>query len=294
MSLRAMRTLVAVADSGSLTQAAEMVSLTQAGVREHIRRLENDFGVTLFACSGHNRVMTHAGERIVGQSREILQLYDSLTLDLEGDPELVGRLRIGVEQTAIAEPLTGALAMLRWIHPGLKVSIRTGEPGEMAKQVADNELDGAISIASAHESTCGLAETALYFEGFWIVAPLDHKGLDAETILRSAPFIRFDRASVTGKAIDDELRRAGLTVHTDMELDSRNAILDMVTSGLGIGIVPLSQAGVMMLEGLKCVPFVSPQLTRSVVLLERPGQPTRRLAVALIDAIRLHAGADDS
>ena len=67
-------------------------------------------------------------------------------------------------------------------------------------------------------------------------------------------------------------------------------LVEMVASGLGVAVIPLSSRGLAKLSGLTCLPFAAPQAQRTVVLLEREDRPAGRLAAALADAIRLQAG----
>lgn len=113
---------------------------------------------------------------------------------------------------------------------------------------------------------------------------------DVKTLLQENAFIRFDRRAWAGRTIDAELRRMCLRVQTEMELDSQNAIIQMVASSLGVAVIPLSRRELANLPGLTSLPFASPQQKRNVVLVEREDRPAGRLAAALVDAIRLHAG----
>ena len=82
-----------------------------------------------------------------------------------------------------------------------------------------------------------------------------------------------------------------LDVQTQMELDSLQAIVHMVASGLGVAVVLLSDRTRAALPGLVCLPFGTPQLERKVVLLEREDRRAGRLANALADAVRAEAGS---
>ncbi len=79
-----------------------------------------------------------------------------------------------------------------------------------------------------------------------------------------------------------------LRVQTSMELDSQDAIIQMVSSGLGVSIIPLSGHQVASLKTLAVGPFGIPQKTRRVVLLEREDRPLGRLAAALANAVKAH------
>lgn len=88
MSLRAPRTLVAIAKYGSFARAAEAVCLTQSAVSLHVRSLEEDFNAQLFDRTRRVPVLTDAGHRAVERAREILTLYDGIASELGENGEL--------------------------------------------------------------------------------------------------------------------------------------------------------------------------------------------------------------
>nr|WP_314544203.1 LysR substrate-binding domain-containing protein [uncultured Massilia sp.] len=290
MSLRALRTLVAIAKHGSFVRAAEAVHLTQSAVSLHVRALEQDFDAVLFDRSKRVPVLTEAGRRAVERAQQILDLYDGIAAELGEQGELHGRLRLGAINTALAGILPAALAALRERHPRLRVLVNAGMSAELALRVDAGELDAAITTEPVKPHPAGLVHSGLYREGFWVVAPAGLEGNDARTLLRDHPFIRFDRNAWAGRTIDAELRRMRLDVQTQMELDSLQAIVHMVASGLGVAVVLLSERTRAALPGLVCLPFGTPQLERKVVLLEREDRRASRLAQALADAVRAEAG----
>lgn len=292
MSLRALRTLVAIAQYGSFVRAAEAVCLTQSAVSLHVRSLEEDFNAPLFDRTRRVPVLTEAGHRAVERAREILSLYDGIASELGENGELTGRLRVGAIQTALAGPLPAALAALRKAHPRFRVMVNSGMSAELAIRIDAGDLDAAITTEPVKPHPAGLVSTPLYQDSFWIIAPKGIDSVDVKNLLQENAFIRFDRRAWAGRTIDAELRRMRLRVQTEMELDSQEAIIEMVTTGLGVAVIPLSSHQLAKLPGLTCLPFSNPQTKRTVVLLEREERPAGRLAAALANAMRAHANSD--
>jgi DNA-binding transcriptional LysR family regulator len=290
MSLRALRTLVAIAQHGSFARAADAVCLTQSAVSLQVRGLEEDFNAPLFDRSRRVPVLTDAGRRAVERAREILALYDGIAGELGEGGELAGRLRIGAIHTALAGPLPMALATLRQAHPRLRVLVNSGMSADLAVRIDEGALDAAITTEPVKPHPSGLVTTPLYQEGFWIIAPAALAEVETRSLLQEQPFIRFDRRAWAGRTIDSELRRMGLRVQTEMELDSQEAIIQMVACGLGVAVIPASDQALARLPALSCRPFGAPQTRRQVVLLEREDRPAGRLAVALGDVIRAQGG----
>lgn len=293
MSLRALRTLVAIAQHGSFARAAEAVHLTQSAVSLHIRGLEEEFNAPLFDRSRRLPVLTEAGHVALERAREILALYDGIALELGEDGELRGRLRVGAIHTALAGILPAALAALGAEHPHLRVNVASGMSAELATRVEAGELDAAVTTEPVKPHPYGLVSTVLYEEGFWVIAPQPLAGVEPRRLLQEQPFIRFDRRAWAGRTIERELRRMRLRVRTTMELDSQEAIVQMVASGLGVSVVPSSPRNLQRLGTLAHLPFGDPQRTRRVVLIEREDRPRGRLAAALAQAIQRQATLTD-
>ncbi len=286
MSLRALRTLLAIAQHGSFVQAAQSVHLTQSAVSLHIKSLEETFNTSLFDRSRRLPVLTDAGHVAVERAREIIALYDSIASEIGGDNELRGRLKLGVIPTTLTSILPQALAALGAEHPHLRITVASGMSAELATRLEAGDIDVAITTEPVKPHPYGLVSTTLYEEGFWIIAPSALAGLHARQMLEQQPFIRFDRRAWAGRTIERELRRMRLRVQTTMELDSQEAIIQMVTQGLGVAVVPLSSRNLEQLGHLEIQAFGSPQRTRRVVLLEREDRPRARLAVALAKVIQ--------
>lgn len=293
MSLRALRTLLAIAQHGSFARAAEAVHLTQSAVSLHVRGLEEEFNASLFDRSRRLPALTEAGHLAVERAREILAIYDSIGSDLGDGSELRGRLKVGAIQTALAGVLPRALARLGLEHPNLRVNVSSGMSAELATRIESGELDAAVTTEPVKPHPSGLLSTPLYQEGFWIIFPAKLAGSDFRHILQENPFIRFDRRAWAGRTIERELRRLRVRVQTSMELDSQDAIIQMVASGLGVAVIPLSCRDLSQLHGVQRLPFGDPQHLRRVVLLEREDKPAGRLAKALAEAIQKEIPTSD-
>lgn len=285
MSIRALRTLHAIARHGSFGAAGAAVGLTQSAVSLQVKSLEAEFGAQLFDRSRRLPVLTEAGKIVLEKSAEVLALYDQIGTALSDEQSLAGRLKLGAIQTALARELPDALAILNREHPRARVHVTAGMSAELSLQVANGELDAAIATEPVRPHPPDLVATPLYQDRFWIVAPAGQGHRAAEDLLLNYPFIRFDRASWAGRMIDRRLREMRIDPQEEMVLDSQRVILAMVQKGLGVAIVPLSDVERRELD-LTCVPFGAPQMSRWIVLLERQARTGGQLGAELVRIIR--------
>lgn len=287
MSLRALRTLLAIIGHGNFSKAGDALGLTQSAVSLQVKGLEREFGVKLFDRSLKQPVLTDAGRIVAARAREIVGSYDRIPDALSGERALIGRLRVGAIQTALAGPVPDALVQLRQTHPRLQVKLYSGMSSELAQLVSTGHLDAAITTAPVRPYQHDLLVTPLYEDDFWIIGPArPEPACEPLELLRELPFIEFNRGAWAGQIVADELQRIGISAHADMVLDSQEVIVRMVASGLGVAVVALSRHVLDTLPPLFRRPFGDPQLKRPVVLLQRHDQPTHRFARALSDEVR--------
>ncbi|MDI9850000.1 LysR family transcriptional regulator [Rhodoblastus sp. 17X3] len=284
MSLRALRTLQAIARNGSFARAGTAIGLTQSAVSLQVKALEAEFGVQLFDRARRVPTLTEAGRIVLARAEEVLALYDRIPDALSDERALAGRLRLGVIQTALSGPMPDALIRLYRAHPRLRVHVAAGMSSELASRVATGDLDAAIVTGPVKPHPDGLVWAPLYEESFWLIAPPGHEGGLPQDLLANMPFIRFDSRAWAGRMIARELDRLGWTVREEMVLDSLAVIVRMVEKGLGVAVAPLSRQDLGSLN-LTRLPFGEPQLQRKIVLIERQERASSRFCSALANAV---------
>lgn len=154
--LEQLRTLVAVADAGSLTAAAPRVYLSQSSVSEQIRKLEERAGQSLLTRSKAGVAPTDAGLRLLGHARRILAMSDEAFRDLRGET-LQGELRLAVTDYFRPGDLTRLLGRLgeRYPQVRLHVTILKSDALRAAYAHGDFDVGLAMNIAGANAAASG-------------------------------------------------------------------------------------------------------------------------------------------
>ncbi|MCY1531688.1 HTH-type transcriptional regulator ArgP [compost metagenome] len=154
--LEQLRTLVAVADAGSLTAAAPRVYLSQSSVSEQIRKLEERAGQSLLTRSKAGVAPTEAGIRLLGHARRLLALSDEAFRDLRGET-LQGELRLAVTDYFRPGDLTRLLGRLgeRYPQVRLHVTILKSDALRTAYAHGDFDVGLAMNIAGANAAAAG-------------------------------------------------------------------------------------------------------------------------------------------
>lgn len=289
MSLRGLRTFLAVARHGSFAAAAAALGLTQSAVSLQMRGLETAMRAPLFDRSRRSPTLTAAGRALLPHAGAIVGRYDDLPGTLSG-LDLSGTLVLGAVPTVQSGVLPDALLALRVQHPEVQVRVVAGLSAELAGQVERGDLDAACVTEPIGRLPRGLVWREFAREKLVVIAPGSVRGTSDREILQAYPFIRFNRRAWAGRLIDTQLRKRGIAVQEAMELDSLEAIALMVSKGLGVSIVPERAAGLALPAQIVRRPFGQPQLVRRVGLVERARHPRAPLTAALAARLREAAG----
>ena len=149
-----MRAFLAVADSGSVTAAADRVGRTQSAVSMQIRRLEDSLGQPLFLRLPRGVALTPRGEQLLPYARRVTSLLDEAAVALREKP-LIGPVRIGIPDEYAGSVLPRALAAFSERHPAVEVTVRCDATDPLMQALQQDRLDLAViydaSLTSSDE-----------------------------------------------------------------------------------------------------------------------------------------------
>jgi DNA-binding transcriptional LysR family regulator len=138
--LNALPMFAAVAEAGSFTAAAERLGVAKAKVSLALGRLERQLGTQLFSRTTRRVALTEAGHALYAQCVPALRAVQDSLVQLEGEGELRGTLRISAAAEFAAQSVAPAIAAFASAHPGLDIDLRTSD------RVADQLKEG-IDVA---------------------------------------------------------------------------------------------------------------------------------------------------
>lgn len=236
-----LRTLIAVARYGTFSAAGDRVGLTQAAVSGHMRRLEESLGFALFDRTGRSATLNAAGLRTLARAEALVAGFDALGEPTQ-DEEWAKPLEIGAISSVHATILTRALVPFRQRFARCRVNLSPGVSLQLMDRVEAGELDLAIIIRPAFEPPKELEWTPLARESYVLLVAQGVAGDDWREALREHPFIRYNRSSFGGRQVERFLRDNAVTLQEWIEVDDIQAMLSMVESGLGVAVVPLTEA----------------------------------------------------
>lgn len=237
MTIRRLRTLVAIAEHQTFSAAADAVHVTHAAVSQQMQALEADLGVALFDRSKRTPQMTPVGLQIVAKARELIADYDNLVPSVLQDGGLGGVITFGVLRTTLTGLVPQAMAELKSKYPEIGLHIRPGLTATLLADIERGNLDAAI-VTRPHLLPVDVVFRELAREKMHLIASVEEQEKDPLVLLKTRQFIRFDRTAVVGTLIDNWILSHRIQVNETMELDSPEAISSMVQANLGVSVVP--------------------------------------------------------
>jgi DNA-binding transcriptional LysR family regulator len=148
MNLSQLEVLVAIVDTGNLTEGAEDVGLTQSAVSYSLSRLEAELGVTLLERGRQGVTVTRIGEEVLQHARSILTQVDIIRQKAARERGLsVGKLRFGCVPTVPPRLLTGILRDFQQKYPDIQIVLFDGTPRELMEWLTEGVIDIGTVVA---------------------------------------------------------------------------------------------------------------------------------------------------
>ncbi len=138
-----LRTFIHVAESGSMTAAANRLHMSQGAVSQQIKRLEEVFGTVILERRRQGVRLTTPGERLLGKVRKLVDLNDEIWADIRM-PEITGQVRLGVPYDLVGTHLPQALQAYARSYPTVDISLVSGSSSELADALSNGKIDLAL------------------------------------------------------------------------------------------------------------------------------------------------------
>jgi DNA-binding transcriptional LysR family regulator len=225
LDLDVMAMIVAVADTGNISRAAEVVHRSQSAVSMQIKTLETALGKPLFVRKPRNVVPTQDGEVLLTYARRMLALRDEAWAAVVR-PDVTGRVSIGVPDDYASSLLPPILKKFSATYPKVEIQV-VGLP---SVALAPMVKDGSVDLVCATRVK-GLSGEFIRFEPMeWAAAPSAHEIWQE----RPLPIAVFLPGSVARENAIRSLERAKITYRTSYESPSLLGLISMAEAGLAV------------------------------------------------------------
>lgn len=287
MELRHIRYLLAVADHGNFTRAAESLHISQPTLSQQIKQLERTLGVALLDRSGRSVRLTDAGDAYAHHARLALRDLDAGERAVHDVQDLSrGHLRVAMTPTFTTYLIGPLVRRFRAAHPGVTLTVRETTQDQLEADLVADRVDLGIAFAGAHAA--GIDHAALFTETLGLVVGTAHP---LAGTARPLPLGELEREPVgllsgdfaTRLHVDSYFAEHGVVPHIAVEANSISALLEFVRPGALATVLPDAITGAH--PDLHPVPLEPSLPTRTVELLRRDSAYHSAAARAFISIV---------
>ncbi|MEQ8233871.1 MAG: LysR family transcriptional regulator [Gammaproteobacteria bacterium] len=248
--LRQLRYFVAVAEHASFTRAARMLHLSQPPLSRQISNLERAVGATLLVRDRSGVRLTDAGNYFLAEARRLLgQLAMAAETTAEIAAGRVGTVRLGFASTALYGELPALVRRARAEQTGIRLELHEMTLTQQVAGIRAGEIDLGFALCAGEERE--LQRHVIGDESVVACLPDNHPRAARQprrplvaSALAGETFVSFPR--ILAPALYDRIARyledAGVVFHVGQEAVQMQTIIGLVSSGLGIALVPESMA----------------------------------------------------
>ena len=236
ITLEQMRAFVAVAHSRSFQKAGQKLCRSQSAVTQSVKKLEDLLNSTLVERgNGHTFGLTAAGERLLPQIEDMLVRVDAL-LRAACQPELRGRITVGIPPSFSTVELQAAMARLLALNPNLQIGVLSAMSADIDRMLVEGRLDVALinqyRFDSSHAPD-GIFEVLAQQPLHWVSgSPIN---MDPATPI---PLVTYSEGSPWRAATLETLDAAGRPYEFAYECASYESLCSSVLAGFGITALP--------------------------------------------------------
>jgi DNA-binding transcriptional LysR family regulator len=268
-SIKILKNFLVIARHKSVASAAREIGLTAAAAGQQLQLLENEIGLELFDRTKRSLTLNSHGRSLIEPIQEIIARYEALGINLKS--ELSGTSVLGALVSSLMGVFGKTLNEIKRSYPDLEIKLIAGLSSNFLDQVIEGTIDGAIVTESPYALPQNVQWTELYNEPMILIAPSTLKSSkNSNNLSDQLPFIRFERNTWTGHLVEQTIRVNKLKIQDGMELNSVEAIIELVRQGLGYSIVPqLANISWSSDRQLKIQKLPGKTVYRKVGLLER-------------------------
>lgn len=241
-SLKQLRYLVALADCGQFSNAAELCGIAQPSLSVQIQNLEETLGAHLIERHRTGIMLTPLGREVVERARAIL-------LDVQGLVDVaataanqpLGTVRLGVKPTLGPYLLPQVVAGLHRAHPDLKLYIRESAPHQLETELIHGTHD--VILAQLPVASSGLVVERLFREPVYLAVSAEHRlaksdGTVSVSDLEGLPVLSLTPDYHLHDQVHAICEEFGATLVREYEGTSLDALRQMVAMNIGATFLP--------------------------------------------------------
>ena len=276
-----LKAFITVASSGSFSESAEQLYLTQSAISKRIAQLEQQMGKKLFDRIARQVTLTEAGKALLPRARRILQEYENALQainDLSG--EASGTLRLAISHHLGLHRLPPILKQFAQQYPNVTLDIEFMDSEKAYEQVLHGQSEVAV-ITLALESHHNIHSKKIWNDPLRFICAQDHQlaSLKKPQLkdLAEYPIILPGLNTYTGRIIQNLFQQEAIPLKAPMSTNYLETISTMVEIGLGWSVLPET-----LVRELHVMPFDQVSIERELGYIHHMKRSLSNAAVAFL------------
>ncbi|ARP94552.1 LysR family transcriptional regulator [Bordetella genomosp. 13] len=283
MNLRSLETLRAILVHGSFTAAGEAVGCSPSAVSLQVKQLEQFFGQPLFDRSTRVIKPTPFALQIAAAADEFADTIASLRT--RPSIAIEGRLRLGAITSMQSDLLPQALLTLQQRHPKLDVKIPPlNDTNEILKELRAGRIDVALVVRPGGGGSSRLAWGDLVRQPYVMLAPPGAAERSPQALVKAHGWVAYDTGLPGGQVAARHVRSIVPGAAFRMELRSMDALVSLVSLGMGVTVIPRPRRPLAAAYGVQEVDLGRHAPHRQIALAWRRTDEGNRRISAVMDA----------
>ena len=244
MDMRTLKHFIVLSETLHFGRASARANISTSAMSRTIRQLEAELGTVLFDRDNRTVALTPKGRTFQRYARDAVQQWEQIRFDLTDPAEqLAGEIRLYCSVTASHSILVDLLNRFRPAHPGVEIMLQTGDPEHAIERIV--ALEEELAIAARPESLPSgvlfkpMSESPLVFVGPNESAELTNALVAPDTTpdWNDIPMI-LAAGGIARRRVDAWFGSQDITPQIYAQVAGNEAIVSMVSLGLGVGVVP--------------------------------------------------------
>lgn len=231
-----------VAEMQHMTQAAEILSISQPALSKSISNIEQEIGVPLFDRQGRSISLNRYGKLFLESVEIILSEFEKAKEEIGG---LVmpgyGEVALGFIHTLGMQVVPELMAYIPRKYPHMKFSLTQASSYNLLKRLEEGTIDLCLS-QKIQSKVVDIEWIELWSEELFVIVPKSHRFATRESIsleeIKDEPYISIKKGNALRKIVDELFEKAGVTTKTAFAGEEMHTVAGFVGAGLGVSLIP--------------------------------------------------------
>lgn len=289
VTIKQVRAFIAVAKTYSFAEACEMLHLSQPALSIAIKNLEQSVGGKLFVRTTRSLSLTPEGKEFLPVAKRLLSEWDDAFIDLNNLFSLNrGKLSIAAMPSFASNILPKYIKTFADRYSSINIKIHDVIAEDAVAMVRADRAE--IALTFEPEQAEDIVFFPLFEDNFVVALPTDHSLSARKSVtwmeIANENFIALQKPSHIRQLIDEALQENNIYLNIEYETNQLATIGKMISTTLGISVVPSICTEIFQAYGVECRPLISPYLSRKIGIVTRSRYPLSSAAETFVNLLK--------